>query len=128
MTTKRRASFRVFFIAFILSVCALGFVAACLIIEYNMQQTTYGKVDFGLSYTMEDGFPVITRTDTGQAVSLFTDRQREVLSPFLDVSVRLGVRTVRAVARGSVWAFERISSLLGQNEQQNALFRSILPH
>ncbi len=55
----RRLPWRTFFTAFILSLCMLGLLCAFLIIEYNIQQTTYGRVDLGVTYTVEDGIPAV---------------------------------------------------------------------
>lgn len=56
----RRLPWRTFLTAFILSLCVLGLFAAFLIIEYNIQQTTYGLVDLGVTYTLEEGIPAVS--------------------------------------------------------------------
>lgn len=55
----RRLPWRTFFTAFILTLCFLGLFVAFLIIEYNIQKTTYGQVDLGVTYTLIDGIPVV---------------------------------------------------------------------
>ena len=55
----RRLPWRTFFTAFILALCVLSLFCAFLIIEYNIQQTTYGRVDLGVTYTIEDGVPTV---------------------------------------------------------------------
>ena len=55
----RRLPWRTFLTAFILTLCVLGLFCAFLIIEYNIQQTTYGRVDLGVTYTLEDGVPIV---------------------------------------------------------------------
>ena len=55
----RRLPWRTFLTAFILTLCVLGLLCAFLIIEYNIQQTTYGRVDLGVTYTLEDGIPAV---------------------------------------------------------------------
>ena len=55
----RRLPWRTFFTAFILALCVLSLFCAFLIIEYNIQQTTYGRVDLGVTYTIEDGVPAV---------------------------------------------------------------------
>lgn len=56
---KSRVPWRTFFAAFVLTLCVLGLGCAFLVIEYNIQHTTYGQVDFGVSYTMTDGLPSV---------------------------------------------------------------------
>ncbi|MBQ4611939.1 MAG: hypothetical protein IJB26_00145 [Clostridia bacterium] len=53
----RRRAWRTFIAAFILTLCVLALGCAFLLIEYNVQRTTYGTVDFGVSYTMQEGVP-----------------------------------------------------------------------
>ncbi len=55
----RRLPWRTFLTAFILTSCVLSLFAAFLIIEYNIQKTTYGQVDLGVVYTMENGIPSV---------------------------------------------------------------------
>lgn len=57
---RKRLPWRTFIAAFILTLCVLGLGGAFLLIEYNIQKTTYGGVDFGVTYTMEDGAPSVS--------------------------------------------------------------------
>ncbi len=59
MSALRRLPWRTFLTAFILTSCVLSLFAAFLIIEYNIQKTTYGRVDLGVTYTVEDGVPAV---------------------------------------------------------------------
>lgn len=63
---ETRRAIGTFFAALILSLCVLGFAAACAVIEYNMQKTATGEADFGITYTMRAGVPEITDTATGR--------------------------------------------------------------
>ncbi len=60
MSALRRLPWRTFFIAFILTLCVLSLFVAFFVIECNIQQTTYGRVDLGVTYTVEDGVPAVT--------------------------------------------------------------------
>ncbi len=63
MSALRRLPWRTFFAAFILSLCVLGLVLAFFVIECNIQQTTYGQVDLGVRYTLDNGAPAVTLHD-----------------------------------------------------------------
>lgn len=65
----RRLPWRTFLTAFVLTSCVLGLFAAFLIIEYNIQKTTYGQVDLGVTYTMEGGVPSV-RISEGEPLTL----------------------------------------------------------
>lgn len=66
---RPRRAWRTFIAAFILTLCVLALGCAFLLIEYNMQKTTYGTVDFGISYTMQDGVPLV-RVGQGEPIGL----------------------------------------------------------
>ena len=51
---------RTFFAALALSLCLLGLLLALFVINYNIRHTLYGQVEFSLSYTLEEGLPVLT--------------------------------------------------------------------
>ncbi len=78
-----------FLTAFILALCVLGLGVACLLIECNIQQTVYGKVDPGLSFSLEEGAPVLTDTHTQQPVVLLTQRQQQGVAAALSPGYRL---------------------------------------
>lgn len=103
MDALRGLPWRTFFTAFILTLCVLGLGCACLLIEYNIQQTTYGRVDFGLTYTVEDGAPVVSRTDTDATVTLLPADSR----PLAETAVPAPVRLLAALWRGENEAAER---------------------
>lgn len=65
----RRLPWRTFFTALILTLCVLGLLCAFLIIEYNIQQTTYGRVDLGVTYALEDGIPTV-RVGEGEPLTV----------------------------------------------------------
>ena len=68
-----------FLVGFCLTLCILGLAAACLLIEWNMQETTYGRAELGLTYTVEEGQLCLRRSDTGEAIQLLSPQQREKL-------------------------------------------------
>lgn len=55
----RRLPWRTFVAAFILTLCVLSLGCAFFVIECRIQQTTYGQVDLGVTYALEDGLPTI---------------------------------------------------------------------
>lgn len=108
MNALRRLPWRTFFIAFILSLCVLGLVCSCLLIEYNIQQTSYGKVDFGLTYTIKNGTPVLTRTDTDETVILLNADARQLVAPAVPSPLRLLAALVRGEIRAAQQFWEWI--------------------
>ncbi len=77
----RRLPWRTFLITFILTLCVLGLFLAFFVIECRIQQTTHGRVDLGVTYTIEDGVPAVTvRGDTVAAPRAVTNTA-EVLVP-----------------------------------------------
>lgn len=77
----RRLPWRTFLITFILTLCVLGLFLAFFFIECRIQQTTHGRVDLGVTYTIEDGVPAVTvRGDTVAAPRAVTNTA-EVLVP-----------------------------------------------
>lgn len=67
----RRLPWRTFAVAFILTSCVLGLGCAFFVIECNIQQTTYGQVDLGVTYTLEDGIPAV-QVDGGETITVPT--------------------------------------------------------
>ena len=65
----RRLPWRTFTAAFILTLCVLGLGCAFFVIEYNIQKTTYGQVDLGITYTLEDGVPAV-RVDREESLAI----------------------------------------------------------
>jgi hypothetical protein len=61
--------------------CVLGLACACFIIECNIQRTTYGRVDLGVTYTMEDGVPAVRVDGKAVAVPTALERTAEVFTP-----------------------------------------------
>ncbi len=66
----RRLPWRTFFITFILALCVLSLFVAFFVIECNIQQTTRGQVDLGVTYTVEDGIPAVTLADGDEALAV----------------------------------------------------------
>ncbi len=50
-----RQIWRPFCYAFLLTLCVLGLVFSCVVIEYNTQRVRAGTADFGIQYTLEGG-------------------------------------------------------------------------
>lgn len=103
MTALRRLPWRTFLTAFILSMCVLGLICACLLIEYNIQQTSYGRVDFGLTYAIENGTPLVTRTDTDETVTLLSADTQQLAAPAVPAPIRL----LAALVRGEIQAAQQ---------------------
>ena len=92
---KPKRAWRTFFTAFILALCVFGLGCAFLLIEYNIQKTTYGQVDFGITYTMQDGAPQVH----------IDDRELPAISPSI---ARLSEAAVPPPLRlfAAVWQWE----------------------
>ena len=56
---ERCSPWRTFLAAFVLTLCVLGLLCAFFVIECHIQQTAYGQVDLGVTYTMQDGVPAV---------------------------------------------------------------------
>lgn len=81
MSALRRLPWRTFFIAFILALCVLSLFVAFFVIECNIQQTTYGRVDLGVTYTVEDGVPAVTTGGKTLAVPPAVEYVCEIVVP-----------------------------------------------
>lgn len=77
----RRLPWRTFVAAFILTLCVLGLLCAFFIIECNIQQTTYGQVDLGVTYSLEDGVPIVCVDDETLTVPPAAEQIAEVAVP-----------------------------------------------
>ncbi len=77
----RRLPWRTFFAAFILTLCVLGLFLAFFVIECRIQQTTHGRVDLGVTYTVEDGVPAVTTGGETLAVPPAVGQVCEVVVP-----------------------------------------------
>lgn len=87
--TEERSEVRSFFGALCLVLCLLGGVAACLWSEYNTTKATAGRGALGLSFSLEEGLPVLRDGETGEALVLLPPTERERLYPLLPASVRV---------------------------------------
>ena len=103
----RRLPWRTFLTAFILASCVLGLFAAFLIIEYNIQKTTYGQVDLGVTYTVEDGVPSV-RIGENEPLALpyAVGQTAEVVTP---PPVRLFAALWRWQNELAAWMWEKIN-------------------
>ena len=79
---------RTFFFAFVLSLCILGLLLSFVVIEYNIRRTTYGQVDFDISYTLEGGVPVLT-DGAGEPLWTLPARWKQPLATLVDAPTRL---------------------------------------
>ncbi len=70
MNALRRLPWRTFFAAFILTLCVLSLFCAFFVIECHIQQTTRGRVDLGVTYTVEDGILAVTLADSGETLAV----------------------------------------------------------
>lgn len=104
----RRLPWRTFLTAFILTLCVLGLFAAFLIIEYNIQKTTYGQVDLGVVYTMENGIPTV-RISEGEPLTVppAVEQTAEVAVP---PPVRLFAALWRWGNEAAKWFWEALSN------------------
>lgn len=79
----RRLPWRTFFTAFILTLCVLSLFFAFFFIECRIQLATKGQMDLGVTYTLEDGAPVVTLADRDETIAVDTvvGQAIEVVSP-----------------------------------------------
>ena len=70
MNALRRLPWRTFLAAFILALCVLSLICAFFVIECRIQQTTHGRVDLGVTYTIEDGVPVVILADSDETLAV----------------------------------------------------------
>ena len=109
MTGKDRVPWRTCLITVILTLCVLGLFCSCLLIEYNLQKTVYGHVDFGLRYRIEDGMPALTDTD-GLPVGGLTDRQKTAVQLCLPAPLRLTGWLLRREGAAAARLADRLQS------------------
>lgn len=106
MTNRHRRTASAFWATLLITLCVLGLGFACLLIECNMQQTTYGRVELGLSYTLEEGVPHLTRADGEPLPAPLPSNWRQALRACVSAPVRLTALLLRwetdAVCR--LWA------------------------
>ena len=91
-----------FLIGFCLTLCVLGLVEACLLIESNIRQTTYGRVEPGVTYTLEEGQLCLRLTDTGEAIQLIPEGMREALGSLVSAPCRITGGLLRQGSRVGV--------------------------
>lgn len=91
---------RTFFVVFVLSLCVLGLLLSFLVIEYNIRRTTYGQVDVDLSYTLQEGLPVLT-DGAGEPLWTLPEEWRQPLSALVDAPTRL-----------LLWLYGRVGEML----------------
>ncbi len=77
----RRLPWRTFFVAFILSLCVLGLIAAFFIIECRIQQTTYGQIDLGMTYVIDNGTLALSLHDKPLTVPTAIEQTARVTIP-----------------------------------------------
>ena len=70
MFDLRRLPWRTFFVAFILTLCVLSLFFAFFFIECRIQLATTGRMDLGVTYTLEGGVPVVTLAEQGETVAV----------------------------------------------------------
>ena len=102
----RRLPWRTFFTAFILSLCVLSLFCAFLIIEYNIQLTTHGRVDLGVTYTVEDGIPAV-QIDGAKPLTV-PPVAEQVYQVAVPPPVRLFATLWRWECEAADWFWERI--------------------
>lgn len=74
---------------FALAVCVAGFGPACLLIECNIQRTVTGRVEPGITFSLEEGMPVLTDTVSGNPMLRLSDEKRQGVAVLLPPSLRL---------------------------------------
>ena len=102
----RRLPWRTFLVTFILTLCVLGLFLAFFVIECRIRQTTYGQVDLGVTYTVEDGVPAVT-VDGDKSLTIPT-----VVGRTADVVVPPPVRLLAALWRWENELAERFWTLV----------------
>ena len=101
MAKTQYRSGRTFAVAFLLALCVLGFGGACVLIECNTRRTTYGRVDFGVTYSTAEGVPELCLTDSGEP--LWAYAPEPVWQTLADAPLRL----IGWVFRGEVAVLTR---------------------
>ncbi len=104
VTKNRRRAAGSFFTALVLALCVLGLGGACLLIEYNIQRTAYGRVSFVYGYTLQGGEPVVTAG--GNRLGLLPPATEQALRACVAPPVRLTAELLRreTAAFARLWA------------------------
>lgn len=95
MTNRHRRTASAFWATLLITLCVLGLGFACLLIECNIQKTTYGRVELGLSYTLESGFPRLMRADGKPLPAPLPSNWRQALRACVSAPVRLTALLLR---------------------------------
>ena len=90
----RRLPWRTFFVAFILTLCVLGLLLAFFFIECRVRLATYGRMDLGVTYTLDSGAPVITLAERGETLAV-PPAVGQTVDAFVPPSLRLFSRLLR---------------------------------
>lgn len=90
----RRLPWRTFFTAFILTLCVLGLLLAFFFIECRVRLATYGRMDLGVTYTLDGGAPVITLAERGETLAV-PPVVGQTVDAFVPPSLRLFSRLLR---------------------------------
>lgn len=126
---EKRSGVRSFWGALCMTLCLLGGVTACLWSEYNMTKATTGRGTLGLSFSLDEGLPILRDGETGEALVLLSPAEREQLCPLLPASMRLWWRIFENESAyiQKIWQFfaglGRDDGGLGNSRAVNALVK-----
>ena len=100
-----RLPWRTFLSAFVLTLCVLGLFCAFFVIECRIQQTTFGRVDLGVTYTIENGTPDV-QVD-GERVALPV---RAPLAAVVPLPAKLFAAVWRCENELAAWMWDRVAA------------------
>ncbi|MBQ5840380.1 MAG: hypothetical protein IIW40_00320 [Clostridia bacterium] len=115
--SKYRKEIGLFCAAFILTTCLLGMWVAFAAIEWNTQRMMHGHPTLGVSYTVEEGAPLLT-DDEGAPLFSADERQQQGLWALLPPAARATLALLRgeaaALHRLWTWGEERLVPFLAE--------------
>lgn len=97
--------------AFILTLTLLSLAPACLLIECNLQQTLQGRVDLGVTFTLEEGIPTLSSAESPPSPP--AERVWQGVSALLAPGQRIVGRLLRWESDLAARLWERLLSTTG---------------
>lgn len=100
---QRRQNLRTYWVTLLLLLCLPAMGLSCFWIEYNMQQTAYGRVDMDWRYTLVQGVPLPCDEQGQTALPAWTADQRQLAETCLPPGARLALWVLRGEERAADW-------------------------
>lgn len=98
-----------FAVAFVLTLCLFGLFLSFFLIECNIRQTVYGKVELPVGFQLEEGLPVLTRLPRGEPMGEVPDCVQQAAFALLPGGQRLTAALIRGETALAAWGWEWVT-------------------